>query len=106
MVLFENRDTVINYIFTNNPYHIEYLAQARAMLNFRERFWQAQLNLVYQRSLNDTRDFNNYNLFRRNERKYFKKRYKWYKSVWKYENNIIKSSLNEDNNNNNNNNNT
>ena len=73
-------ERVVEYLPTRNPFHILYIARARAFMNTRERYWQAAMNLIHTNGLNDSKDFNNLGYFRRNTKKEFIKDFEIFKS--------------------------
>ena len=88
-------ERVVKFIKTRNPYHISYVAKARNLLNLRERYWQAECNLVHTEGLNDTKDFNNFGYFRRNTPVLFVNDYKIFKNKNKFKNNEICDTNND-----------
>ena len=75
-------ERVLDYLPTTNPFHIQYIAKARARLNLRERIQQANHNTIHTNGLNDTKDFNNSSTFRRNTPSSFLTHYKLYNYIF------------------------
>ena len=75
-------ERILDYLPTSNPFHIQYVAKARARLNLRERIQQANHNTIHTNGLNDTKDFNNNNTFRRNTPSSFLTHYKLFNYIF------------------------
>ena len=67
-----------------NPFHIRYVAAARAFMNTRERYWQSSMNLIHTDGLNDSKDFNNLGFFRRNTSRKFIEDFQWFSTHYNF----------------------